>query len=90
MLYTVYYKKVNGFFWRKLKRVKGDGFIENGYVPGPNNTAIGTTKDIRWFILEDETRIEVPAGDNVLFKFSKERHFAIREQMNKEAGLKII
>jgi|GEM_PF-1214405 hypothetical protein len=89
MLYTVYYKKLNGFFWRKLKRVKGDGFIENGYVPGPNNTAIWTTKNIRWFILEDETRIEIPAGD-VLFKFSKERHFAIQAQMNKEAGQKIV
>ncbi len=89
MLYTVYYKKVNGLFWRKLTKVKGDGFIENGYVAGPNNTAIGTTKDARFFILEDETRIEIPAGNNMLFKFSKERHFAIRDQMSREAGQKI-
>lgn len=90
MFYTVYYKKANSFFWKKIKKVKGDGFIENGYIAGPNNTAIGTTKDIRWFILDDETRIEVPAGGDMLFKFSKERHFAIRKQMNKEAGQQIV
>lgn len=85
MPYTVYYKKNDSFFWKKLKKVKGDGFIENGYIAGADGRVIGTTKDIRWFILEDETRIEIPSKMFV-FKFSKERFMQIKQNMEKESG----
>jgi len=83
--YTVYYKKIGGFFWKKIKRVKGDSFVENGYSLGPNNIPIGTTKDIRWFILEDETRIEIPCN-GIIFKFSSQRFLNIKRDMEKDAG----
>jgi len=67
--YTVYYKKK--LFWKKLKKVKGDGLTENGIS--------------RFFILEDETRIEIPC-QNIMFRFSKERFYLIKERMNQEAG----
>lgn len=83
-MYTVKYKKIGSFFWKKLKSVKGDGFVENGY-----NVAIGTTKNIRWFVLKDETRIEIPC-EKMIFKFSPNRFILTCQQMNKEAGQKII
>lgn len=67
MTYTVYYKK--RFIWRKIKNVKGDGIIEHGRG--------------RFFILEDETRLEIPIIYH--FKFSKERHFSIKDNMEKES-----
>jgi hypothetical protein len=88
MGYTVYYKNINSFFWKKLKRVKGDGFIENGFVAGADGRAIGTTKDIRWFILEDETRIEIPVK-GIIFKFSLQRFMSIKQQTEKEIGQRI-
>jgi hypothetical protein len=67
--YTVYYKK--RFFWKKIKKVKGDGFVENGLS--------------RFFITENEIRIEIPQN-NIEFKFSKERYYSIKEAMAKESG----
>jgi len=84
-MYSVKYKKVNSVFWKKIKNVKGDGFIENGFIAGPDGRAIGTTKNIRWFILNDETRIEIPSED-VVFKFSAERFIHIKQQMERETG----
>lgn len=81
--YEVKYKRTNSFFWKKLKKVKGDGYVEGGF-----NHATGeliNSKDIRWFQLEDETRIEVPAN-TYLFEFSKERHFSIKDRMEAEAS----
>jgi len=66
--YTVYYKK--RFFWEKIKKCKGDGIVENGQA--------------RFFILEDETRIEIPCTN--IFKFSKERFYFIKERMETESG----
>ena len=71
MSYSVYYKPITSIFWRKIKHVKGDGFVEN--------------KNTRWFILSDETRIEVPC-DGVVFKFSKERFITIKRDMEKMSG----
>lgn len=69
--YTVYYKRADLFSrWRKLKRVKGDGILENGMC--------------RFFILEDEIRIEIPLH-GYLFKFSKERFISIQKRMSEEA-----
>ena len=73
--YTVYYKRA-GFFsrWKKIKKVKGDGILENGLS--------------RFFVLEDETRIEMPMH-GYLFKFSKERFLSIQKRMNEEARQEI-
>ena len=61
MTYKVRYRRVGGFFWKKINKVTGDGFIE------------GMPDLIRYFILEDNSRIEVPAA-NTVFIFSKERY----------------
>ena len=70
--YEVSYKRI-GFLrrWYKLRKVKGDGLLENGLA--------------RFFILEDETRVEIPIG-NIIFKFSKERFYFVKERM--ETGIK--
>ena len=69
--YTVKFKKYNSPFWKKIEKVKGDGLTENGMS--------------RFFILENETRIEIPC-QNIIFEFSKERYFLIKERMENEAG----
>lgn len=72
ILYTVFYKKYNSLFWKKIKKVKGDGITqENGLS--------------RYFILEDETRIEIPCK-NIIFKFNKERFYLIQERMSQESN----
>ncbi len=73
ILYTVLYRIIGKRKWSKLENVKGDGIIEN---------------QNRFFILEDETRYEIPCS-NVEFKFSKERYLGIIERMNNEAGQNI-
>jgi hypothetical protein len=75
MTYEVKYKLSNKFKWNILPKVKGDGFIQES-----NNT-------YRFFILEDESRVEIPLG--YLFKFGKERFFIIKENMEKESGTKL-
>ena len=74
MKYTVWYKKTSAKSWQKLENVKGDGLIDG--LP------------YRMFILEDETRVEVPMND-VVFKFSPERFVNIKMQMEQEAGQNI-
>jgi hypothetical protein len=82
-LYEVRYKKVNSIFWKNLRKVIGDGFVENQVDV---NNKIVSTKDIRWFILEDETRIEIPC-QNIIFKFSNNRFYAIKDRMEQDSGL---
>ncbi len=72
MTYTVKYKLRNQFFWRKIKNVKGDLFHKDIPVH-------------RIFILEDESRIEIPILDTI-FSFSKERFIVIKQNMEKESG----
>lgn len=67
--YTVKYKK--NIFWKTIKKVKGDGILENGMS--------------RFFILEDESRIEIPCNSTI-FKFSKERFYMIKDRMGNESG----
>lgn len=81
--YTVKYKKIGSFFWNKLKKVKGDGILFEFFDGGSN-----TWFNSRWFILEDETRVEI-SMKNVIFKFSKERHFSIQERMSNETGQQV-
>jgi hypothetical protein len=82
--YTVKYKRL-GFFsrWRKLKKVKGDGLVEEDIIIG-EKIVNKTILNIRLFILENETRIEIPT-DKTIFKFSKERFYSIQERMEEEA-----
>jgi hypothetical protein len=70
MLYSVQYKKPESFFFRKIKNVKGDGICE----------ATGS----RYFILADETRIELPCSCH--FKFSKDRFNVIKSMMEQQTG----
>jgi len=74
MLYTVKYKKPGWLFWRKLKRVKGDGIVME-------------TGNSRFFILDDETRIELPT--KFIFKFDRERFFVIKQDMEEEARQRV-
>ena len=78
MLYTVWYKK---FFWRKIKNVKADGFVS---IDPQNRIFVST----RFFILSDETRIEIPS--NYQFRFSKERWIAIKKNMEETVGQPIV
>ena len=71
MNYQVKYKPVHSLFWKSISKVKGDGILEE--------------TGQRFFILEDETRVELPTA-NMLFRFSKERFYSIKQQMEKEAG----
>lgn len=73
ILYTVLYRIIGKHKWSKLENVKGDGLVEN---------------QNRFFILEDETRYEIPYS-NVEFKFSKERYLQIVERLSNEAGQNI-
>ena len=73
MIYSVEYKLSGQWFFRKLKNVKGDGILSEGHC--------------RWFILMDETRIEIPC--TAIFKFCSKRFESIRAGMEKEAGLKL-
>jgi hypothetical protein len=78
----VYYKKVDGKLWKRLKRVKGDGFVERMDEKG--RKGIENTS-IRYFILEDETRLEMSTFD-MMFKFSDKRFWAIKERMDNQTG----
>jgi hypothetical protein len=82
-MYEVKYKPMNSWFWRKLKRVKADGI----FVDAAMN--VKSVLPYRWFILEDETRVEVPM-DNTVFKFNTQRFLAIKQNMSAEAGQSIV
>lgn len=73
MNYEVSYKRVNGWFWKKIKKVKGD-FIAQDLPTKP-----------RVLVLEDEQRMEIPT-DGIIFKFSVGRFIMIKQQMETEAG----
>jgi hypothetical protein len=82
MLYTVKYKFISSIFWKTLKSVKADGILID---------TIGGQKSVlpyRWFILSDESRIEIPM-DGVIFKFSKDRFYSIKKSMEAEVGQNI-
>ena len=88
--YTVYYKRTNSLFWKKLKKVKGDSFIEGGSISlGPHNENVPPpSKNIRYFILEDETRIEIDMHCMVI-KFSKDRNTSIMERIAENSGQEV-
>ncbi len=76
MKYTVKYKRQNQWFFRTIKNVKGDGFIvENGVVVS------------RFFLTEEEDRIEVPV--DAIFTFDKGRFFSIQYAKEQQTGQKL-
>jgi len=60
ILYTVHYKRVGWFGWRKIKNVVGDGYV------------VGVPCATRYFALTDGTRLEFPAM-GFIFTFSPKR-----------------
>lgn len=64
--YTVYYKKVGRFIWKRLSDV-----IEDGIVP---------TTQSRFFITSHSERFEIPLP-GIMLRFSKERTFVIEESI---------
>jgi hypothetical protein len=69
MTYTVFYKPVGNRWWKKIEKVIGDGMINE------------TKTDIRFFILEDNSRIEIPCK-GIMFKFGPDRLASIRAASN--------
>ena len=76
LTYTVKYKKVGAWFWRKLKHVEGDGI---------NESARGQAVPSRFFVLSDKTRIELSIP-GMMFKFDSKRHEVIAASMNNQMG----
>lgn len=74
MKYSVKYKKSGQWFFRTIKNIKGDGICEGG-------------AGSRFFILEDETRIELPCSCH--FIFSKDRFNFIKAMIESQAGQSI-
>jgi len=70
MIYSARYRIKGRLFWRRLKRVKGDGFVND--LP------------LRYFVLDDERLIHIPSDSEV--EFSKERYFGTAEKVRKESG----
>ena len=76
MTYSVKYRMKSDIFWRKLDKVKGDLITKE--MP-----------DFRVFILEDESRIEIPLN-GTSFKFCANRFISIKLAMEKESGQKLV
>ena len=76
MKYTVKFRQKGRWFFRTLKNVKGD-FLPPDMV------------GFRVFLLEDETRIEVPI-EGTEFRFCPLRFISIKQKMEKEAGQSIV
>ena len=76
MTYSVKYKRDGMFFYRTIKNIKGD------------STRMSEGLPVRIFILTDERLIEIPIPTTE-FRFSKERHTVILQNMEKEAGQKL-
>ncbi len=74
MTYSVKYKKAGSLFWKKLRKVKGDGIIPDVRY--------------RYFTLSDETVIEIPMKDHI-FVFDYYRFLNIKQSMELEAGQNI-
>ena len=74
MLYIAYYKNVGASQWFRIKNVKGDGLVEGA--------------NMRFFILDDESRIEI-STINMMFRFDSKRFLMIKKQMELQAGQSI-
>lgn len=84
MKYTVYYKRTNQIFWRKIKDVVGDLKLDSSTVDGSGNS-MPFSYPLWEFVRENQEIIRVPM-ENVIVRFSKERFMCIRQKMETEAG----
>jgi hypothetical protein len=75
MVYSVKFKRKNAWFWRTIKKVKGD--LISPDLP-----------NVRILILEDESRLEIPLN-GTQFYFCPKRFLAIKQKMEQEAGQSI-
>lgn len=78
MKYNAYYKAPGQLFWNKIKDVTADLIFE-----GPHKQKF----NVRVIITENETRYEIPMTWAI--KFSTERFYSIKQQMDAEAGQEI-
>jgi len=76
MSYVVKYRSTGALFWKKIANVKADLNLMK------ENLAV------RVLILEDESRLEIPALTHE-FCFSKERFTQILKSQEREIGQKI-
>jgi hypothetical protein len=81
--YEVKWKRLRGWRWNRLRSVKGDGFVWTSAEDA--GKGILGMQNTRYFILQDETKIEIPASDTV-FVFSKERYQRVIENMQNDIG----
>jgi hypothetical protein len=85
----VRYKRVGSLFWKTPKSVKADGIYLNKEERYDANGNLIERKEymtsFRWFILEDETRIEI-CMEGMEFRFSPERFIAIKKSMEAQVG----
>jgi len=81
MLYTVYYKRPLWFFWKKIKRVKGDYILYH-------SNQFTNCLPVQVVTCDDETRIELPLT-SLIIKFSPERFWSIQKKMSDEAGQEV-
>lgn len=72
MTYTVKYKLKGQWFWRTVKRVKGDLVAKDLGVP------------MRVLVCENETRLELPV-EGGQFWFGTERFLVIKQSMEQDA-----
>lgn len=79
MVYDVYYKRKNGLFWHRIKRVKGDYSFYVKYE------GLTITHPVRVIEQDDGARHEFPMSD-YRFKFSKERYLLNKESFDRDAG----
>jgi len=70
MNYTVKYKTPKQFFWRKVKKVKGDFILDLTGHYG--------------LVLEDESQILIPPGSEIIF--GKGRFWSIKKRKEEEVG----
>lgn len=73
MTYTVKYRRIGAKQWVTLKRIKGDGIIDDA-------------RTHRFFVADDETRYEVPMAD-MEFVFSGQRFLVIKQNMESQSGI---
>jgi hypothetical protein len=73
--YTVKYKQPKQIYWRTLKNVKGDGIVFTQF-----NEAV----PLRYFVLADDGRIELPM--NLMFRFDDNRCRIIEESIRRNQG----
>ena len=70
-LYTVKYKNENQWFWRTIRRVKGDVCDDKNFW--------------KIIITEDESQYHFPIA-TTMFQYSKDRFYSIKEKMDEDAG----